>query len=944
MDFDEARWLSEVEAAARSFGGDCTTVDVEDRLLWGSFGSGTAHVNLRGFVKQHPGRFDLRGIALSCRGFVVCPVDAVEFDEFDAGAWLTRIEALVAKNCGCCTTQDIYTSLKWGAPGSGSHGRSLRSFLIENSDRFVIDGFAVSLVGKDASPTFAINCTGVELQRSQPFQRSLMLNSAAWIREAEDHVRSCGGRVLIKDLADMLLWGSPGTGTEGTTLRHLLASDASIFHVRGQFAFIHAAGAGPGTGVPLVGDTVAFDAVEWVRRILGLLRERGGCCTTRDLYSQLHWGRPGTGTLGRSLREFLEDSEDYFRLSGYTISFGEQTLYDEEEWLQRIEAAVVKLGGECRTVEIASELLWGSPGSGTEGEDLVSMRELLKAHPDRFQLRGHCVSLRDRADFELNSRGVRARGFEGRDELDVSLWLQRAESAVYDLGGCCLVEDLSDRLLWGDRSASPGTSVISLREFLRDHSNVFSLTTTMVRAVRCRARGRGTDGAMGDGQGKIFHDDVWIQKVRAAVHGHGGKCTTQDLFLKLLWGRAGTGTQGVGLRRFLESRSQDFTLDGYWVGLTAASAALEITTAPPVFDPATSVSIVRSDLVGGVADEACVQRIDETIERFGGVCTTADIADWLLWGSPGSDTEGKGLLRDVLRVNGDRFHLEGNLVLLQRIVSGGSGTLDEQSVERVLEAIVRDFGGVCSIRDLHRRVRWGAHGSGSFGHVLREFLERNSRFQVGTQPTPSSASPRSAVSVSLSNAEELKREPLFLQRVLAVVKHCQGMCTVRDIHKTLSWGIPGSDTYGRPLREFLAGYPDLFALDGFSVRLLSSGMSAEHSAATVAEGNTGGVALVSELQRVERCLAGFGGSCRTADLAEELRWGAAAARADGISLRQFLTAHRDRFELVGSEVRFRSELANDSACAANPAEAESLHNLGGGAESLGQERHMEITA
>jgi len=523
--------------------------------------------------------------------------------------------------------------------------------------------------------------------------------------------------------------------------------------------------------------------------------------------------------------------------------------FDEEAWLQRLEDALQRVGRECRTIELAEEVLWGEPGSGTDGCDLTALREFLKTHSDRFRLQGNVVTLPGGGGDSVKGATPKHAAIlplgGAAPSFEEGLWVQHVDNTLEGFGGRCSTTDLADRLLWG--LPGTGTESISLRDFLRSHSRRFGLRATTAWSLRVLWREGSFPRTSAD-----FDDDLWLVRVRKACSEQAfpgtAACLTRDLYVKLSWGDPKSQTCGRPLRDFLRAHNQHFKLDGYHVfllkadDLVAESSSL-VGTVEPAADGVgvevehgsfgntslmLSISSLRDLSVEAESDGSVDDRpdgravgfeqVEAVIQDLGGICSTTDLADIFLWGSAGSGTAGRSL-RTLLHKNGHRVEIDGTMVYL--CSSGPAGPeRDDEVLACLAEAHVRAFGGTCTFRDLHMKLRWGRSPRTDHSRSLREFLmSQQDRFVLGGKPTPGSPDGRSRISVSLRNPEADFNDELWLMKVEAAILRSRGRCTTRDLYMGLGWGHPGTGTRGLILREFLSGHRRLFHLQGFWVLL-----------------------------------------------------------------------------------------------------------------------------
>lgn len=767
-----------------------------------------------------------------------------------------------------------------------------------------------------------------------------VLNKDHWAHEVDAAIRFFGGACTTTDVADFLLWGSHGTGTEGAGLREFLTHERR-FRLKGISVTSRQVPLQPAPALD------AFDHVAWSSSLEALVGERGGVCTTRDVHSALLWGSPSAGSYGVALREFLSNSKR-FAIEGFAVRLADVVAFDTKEWLERLEAALLEVGGECRTVDLAEKVPWGSASSGTEGRDVANLRELLKLHPHRFELRGNFVRPRQvKADDPR--RALAARSF------DEDYWRQHVEATVQGFGGQCTTQDIMDKLHWDAEGA--GADKTSLRKFIRSvpgagpRSRAFRLKADTVVAEAVQKRrlipvctpGESLQPAYAAFE---FNETLWLHRVRRVVYKAGGKADLQDVYSELGWGAPRSPTHGRSLRNFLMGFREHFKVEGSSVllrdpedlvnqgtgGATIAPSATEIDMLNrTIYCPTPFLGTTAGGFEHDAQDqrELCpgesafdgvvwFQRVGAVVERLGGICTTTDIVDALLWGSADNGTRGKRL-RDFLRANARHFRIDGTLV------SAGGWEAEPWTKEawaapqfdRLLEVVIRSFGGTCSVHDIQRTLNWGAPGSSSRGVSLIEFLaSQPQRFNVGGDPTPGSQQSQSAASVSLVKNVSFD-EPMWLQRIAAVVSSSDGQCTTQDLYTRLDWGCPESSSRSRVLRLFLAHHGDLFAVDGFSVSL-------REATAGCATCRIPSPEAPDLLRRLETAIISLGGQCRTCDLSRELRWNVGDADASGTTLRAFLRAHPERFTLSGGSVGLRLEVSASQGSGSQERPSEAL--------------------
>lgn len=599
-----------------------------------------------------------------------------------------------------------------------------------------------------------------------------------------------------------------------------------------------------------------FDETVLLRDVQEAIRALGGSCRTIELADELRWGRSETGTEGldlTALREVLKLYPQRFALRGNEVTVAESTKdglaeelqgdpdiheaaqrhveakyvgaaatldgqdFNEKLWLHRVEAALDSFGGECEIDDLADRLLWGSRGTHSEGKGL---RQFLHRHRQRFGLQASRVwSL-----FLLDRIGPCPKAAEAFNE---PLWLDRVKRAIdqqlreqhLDAGellcanGGCTLQDLYLKLDWGSQKNE--THGRSLRKFIESHSSEFDLKGYFVSpcfAGREMCDNKATDTAAIEENGRV------------ALISSGGTTSANNDCINASYEFTFGPNKGSMLRLCPWQSSSILSVPCSVTPRTKATAA----DGGSLLEP----------------EEYWVKRIVAGVQRFGGVCSTTDLEDLLLWGEAGSTT-GTRSLRALLRDNQRHFAVDGHLVLLRTHADVAALESPEENAARLAEAVVRYYGGTCTVSDIHRKLRWGrSQTTAAFAHMpLGEFLaSRGRRFRLGGRPAPGAADGRSLMSVSLRTGENFEEE-LWLLCVATAIEasrfvgeSCEvepdgagldggsgngfpparrGICTTRDIYRRTGWGRPGSGSHGRSLREFLVGRK--FTLDGFNL-------------------------------------------------------------------------------------------------------------------------------
>jgi len=582
-------------------------------------------------------------------------------------AWSQHIEGELDSCAGECRIVDLAERLQWGCTETGTQGLDLvafREFLKSQPQRFELRG--PSVLRANEAPCFE-------------------MNHETWLPHVRATVEGFGGRCLIADVADKMLWGMPGTETYQHCLRTFLVSHSDSFMVQGLVVSLfpevkrHLESATLGPAVGAWGARTRFEDFDdqvWAQRIRQAIwlqtRYVTGCCTMQDLCRILNWGSLNSLTYGHSLREFLMINNGLFDVDGFSVSL--------------------------------------------KNED-----GLIIADIDRRALGGFQWAAVDTSDRPHSARP------EGREySQNDAYWLPHIVHAIEQLGGVCSLSDVADMLLWG--SPQDGTADVSLRDFIRAHSNRLYLDATLVSVLTPQPASLSGNGdkqkRVGSFGRKLREPPMQPPRrkpqevanhMEAIVRSHGGTCTTYDLLRKLKWGSAGSGSFGQDFTEFLDAHGEHLTVGG---GPTLGAS-----------DGESAISVSMRGL-SQLEEESLLTRLQDVISRAGGECTTRDICLELEWGRPETSTHGI-VLREFLAHHERRFAVTGFSVAMHPDECRSQAAANISTLQRVID-MLDGLGGACQYSELAHHLHWGHHGTGTEGQSLRALLHAHSQiFSLG---------------------------------------------------------------------------------------------------------------------------------------------------------------------------------------------------------------------